>query len=1207
MLQPSRGHPRWLVVLLLSLLALLSACNLGQQPAPEEPIVTDTPASVTALPTRTLQGIATSRPSPTPIPFSTADSQQQPPTSVAVVPPTVAAAPPTSTSLPISVVIVSPIPGNVVSGNVQIVGSATHPDFLQYRLEFGPDPNPGNLWYPITGSVQSPVIASNIGVWNTTTTPDGIYQIRLRVFLRDGTELTTRVQSIRVRNQQPTPVPTATPNIPRPIASFTTDVSQGAAPLVVSFRNQSQGQVTSYSWDFGDGGSSTQASPTYVYQTPGTYEATLRVTGPGGTSNVSKQITVSSPSAPIAAFTPSQTSGNAPLSVTFNNQSQGQVTSYAWDFGDGGSSNQTSPTHTFTAEGTYNVILQATGPGGTDTAVQQITVSDPQVAAPQASFQASQTNVDIPQIVTFTNTSSGQVNQYLWDFNGDGTTDRVTEDRATSPVFEYITPGTYTVSLTATGEGGQDTTTVEITARRPPNAPNAAFSVSPERGFVPLQVQFTNETTGNATEYRWNFGNGETSSETSPVYMYESPGNYTIELTAIGPGGTSRTINMVSVQPRPQPPQAGFAASPARGTAPLRVEFSNQSEGSQLTYAWDFQTDGTIDSQEPNPTHTYTQSGNYRVTLRITDPSGQSDSATQEIQVSQEVADVPTDTPIPVPTLTDTPTATATATPTHTPTATTESIAAPVAAFGIDPSAVTAGNPVNFINESTGQIDTYQWDLDGDGQIDRTGAGPVTFTYDAAATYQASLTVTGPGGSDTLTQNVIVNPVPSATPTFTPVPSDTPVPSATPTFTPVPSDTPVPSLTPTFTPVPSDTPVPSLTPTFTPIPSDTPVPSATPTEVVPAPVASFSLDPPEPLAGNPINFISNSTGQIDSYQWDFNSDGQIDASSQETVMHTYPQAGTYNASLTVTGPGGSNTATQSITVNPPRVVVTPTETPAAPPQEPEPEIKRPLLVTSNLTGNNDIYAFTQDGGEPQNLTNHPGNDRQPSWSPDTSQFAFVSDRNGTSDIYVLTLANNTLTRLTAESGNNIQPAWSPDGTQIAFVSDRFGDNDIFVMNADGSEQVQRTTDVTNDRQPDWSPDGAQIAFVSDSAGNDDIYTMTAADGSNQTALTTNTGADTDPAWSPDGTQIAYTSVRGDVPPEEANTDIYLMNADGSESAPLPGTPATESYPVWSPDGNVLLFLSNRNQTFDVFRIVLDGLEQQALITTSEGEESSIDW
>ncbi len=136
----------------------------------------------------------------------------------------------------------------------------------------------------------------------------------------------------------------------------------------MAFTNTSTGSITSYAWTFGDGGTSTAASPSHIYAAAGVYTVSLTVTGPGGsnTQTRSNYVTVTT-AAPVAQFTGSPTFGVAPLTVAFTNTSTGSITSYAWTFGDGGTSTAASPSHVYAAAGVYTVSLTVTGPGGSNT------------------------------------------------------------------------------------------------------------------------------------------------------------------------------------------------------------------------------------------------------------------------------------------------------------------------------------------------------------------------------------------------------------------------------------------------------------------------------------------------------------------------------------------------------------------------------------------------------------------------------------------------------------------------------------------------------------------------------------------------------------------------------------------------------------------------------------------------------------------------
>lgn len=155
-------------------------------------------------------------------------------------------------------------------------------------------------------------------------------------------------------------------------ADFNADTVSGIAPLTVSFTSVTTGAVTGLKWNFGDSAipDATSQNPVVTYSTPGTYTVSLTATGGGSSVTKTKTgyITVSAPAAPpVADFTVSTTSGSAPLTVQFSDQSTGSITARTWSFGDGSSSSALNPSHTYTNPGVYTVGLTVSGPDGSDT------------------------------------------------------------------------------------------------------------------------------------------------------------------------------------------------------------------------------------------------------------------------------------------------------------------------------------------------------------------------------------------------------------------------------------------------------------------------------------------------------------------------------------------------------------------------------------------------------------------------------------------------------------------------------------------------------------------------------------------------------------------------------------------------------------------------------------------------------------------------
>ncbi|MBN1582957.1 MAG: PKD domain-containing protein, partial [Anaerolineae bacterium] len=166
------------------------------------------------------------------------------------------------------------------------------------------------------------------------------------------------------------------------VADFAASPVSGGVPLTVTFTNTSTptAGITGYLWNFGDGVTSTITNPVHCYTPTGVYTVSLTVSGAGETETLTRTnyITVGIvPQSPVADFSATPTSGNAPLTATFTNTST-NATSYEWNFGDGVTSTLENPTHTYTQADVYTVSLAATGPGGMDvlTRTGYITVTD---------------------------------------------------------------------------------------------------------------------------------------------------------------------------------------------------------------------------------------------------------------------------------------------------------------------------------------------------------------------------------------------------------------------------------------------------------------------------------------------------------------------------------------------------------------------------------------------------------------------------------------------------------------------------------------------------------------------------------------------------------------------------------------------------------------------------------------------------------------
>jgi len=151
-------------------------------------------------------------------------------------------------------------------------------------------------------------------------------------------------------------------------------------------------------------------------------------------------------------------------------------------------------------------------------------------------------------------------------------------------------------------------------------APEARFSVTPITGSVPLGVQFIDRSIGHIDTWQWDFDNDGIVDSTvrNPWYTYKDVGNYTVSLTVSGPDGSDTEVKIDFIEVTPHPGLANFIAEPTYGDGATTVQFTDMSTGNITSWAWDFESDGIVDSTEQNPTHTYTEKRRYSVTLTVT-------------------------------------------------------------------------------------------------------------------------------------------------------------------------------------------------------------------------------------------------------------------------------------------------------------------------------------------------------------------------------------------------------------------------------------------------------------------------------------------------------------------------------------------------------------------------------------------------------------
>lgn len=163
-----------------------------------------------------------------------------------------------------------------------------------------------------------------------------------------------------------------------------------------------------------------------------------------------------------------------------------------------------------------------------------------------------------------------------------------------------------------------------------PPSPEADFSAAPATGKVPVEVKFTDQSRGVVNGWRWDFNSDGVvdSTEQNPTYTYQKAGEYTVGLAVSGPGGGDTEMKLGLL--RFTSCLADFVAAPTDVVGYTKVQFTDLSQGEITSWAWDFDSNGVIESIERNPVHTYAANGKYSVTLTVFGPDCQSSLTKQD-------------------------------------------------------------------------------------------------------------------------------------------------------------------------------------------------------------------------------------------------------------------------------------------------------------------------------------------------------------------------------------------------------------------------------------------------------------------------------------------------------------------------------------------------------------------------------------------------
>jgi gliding motility-associated-like protein len=405
----------------------------------------------------------------------------------------------------------------------------------------------------------------------------------------------------------------------KPVPDFTAFPVSGCVPLNVIFTDGSTPAggttLSSYEWDFGDGTPPTTVSTpitVHTYTAAGVYDIGEIVTDNLGCKDTTARPAYITAYDPIAAFSANNVHPCLYAPVTFTNTSSGGIVYSHWDFGDGDTSNVTSPSHFYTTLGTYTVKLTVYDSHGCSKTVVSPGLIN--VTKPTAAFSMSDSvSVCPPLFVNFINTSIGAATQ-AWDF-GDGGTSAVV-----SPSNMYILSGFYPVQLIVTSTWGcKDTVTHPVNIF----GYAGAFSYLPLQGCAPLAVHFT-ATLSNVPFITWDFSDGVTVTATfsdTITHIYTVPGAYVPKLIlSDNTGCQTSSTGLDTIKVDAIYPKMSTNPSPVCIGIPFNFIDSSTSFWSPID-TWEWTYDGNT-SNLPSPTYMIGTPGTYPVTLKVTNGWG---------------------------------------------------------------------------------------------------------------------------------------------------------------------------------------------------------------------------------------------------------------------------------------------------------------------------------------------------------------------------------------------------------------------------------------------------------------------------------------------------------------------------------------------------------------------------------------------------------
>lgn len=421
-----------------------------------------------------------------------------------------------------------------------------------------------------------------------------------------------------------------------PDAFFSVACTEMTCRFDASGSTDSDGSITGFAWDFGDGEQATGETVEHLYPNGGEFQVTLAVEDDEGAIGAySEWVSMEQPNEPPSAVFSAACVEN---SCTFNGSnsadSDGSIVRWDWNLGDGSYSSGEKVTHDYSEAGSFNVLLEVEDDeGAVNSRFRRITVTLPN-ETPEASFTVECSEGRCSFDASGSSDPDGEVSDYSWSF-GDGG-----NDQGVRVEHDFSRDGTFTVELAIQDDEGKTATASQaVTVDVPNKLPTAAFKVNCSGLDCQFDAGTSYDLDGSIGQFSWDFGDGTQTAGETTSHSFAEAGKYVVTLAVEDNEGAQDTqTHTVAASLPNRAPQASISFECSDGLCAFDGSSSSDSDGDITAYRWSFgdgrkATGATVE-------HRFDADGRYTVALTVEDDGGDLDVTSATIEI-----DLPNSTP----------------------------------------------------------------------------------------------------------------------------------------------------------------------------------------------------------------------------------------------------------------------------------------------------------------------------------------------------------------------------------------------------------------------------------------------------------------------------------------------------------------------------------------------------------------------------------